>query len=74
VTCDTCGATIPGKVMTRSTTAMESYWDCKRQMKVKKWVIAHRYGKARHYCQPCADGVPVNVEKGDHVQPITKDS
>lgn len=58
VICDGCGAVIDGKVSTETTTGMSTYWDCKAQMKQKLWIQANRYGKAKHYCQSCADGQP----------------
>lgn len=58
VICDGCGEVLEGKVATQTTTGMETYWDCKDQMRAKHWIQATRYGKAKHYCQQCADGAP----------------
>lgn len=64
VICDGCGAVIEGMLATETTYGMETWWDCKKKMKQQRWVIAQRYGKARHFCQPCADGSKPPNEKG----------
>lgn len=62
--CDACGTTIDGRVGRMSTLLWESYVDARTKAKVARWVTARRYGKAKHYCQPCADGVPNNGLSG----------
>jgi hypothetical protein len=58
VMCDGCGDIIEGKPATQTTTGMQAYWDCKKQMGERRWIQATRYGKAKHYCQKCADCAP----------------
>lgn len=62
IICDGCGATIEGKLQTRTSQGQDSYWDAKHKAKKARWVINERYGPAKHYCAKCADGAMVVIE------------
>lgn len=61
--CDTCGEVIEGPVETRSTLGMRSYWKAIEEAHRRHWMFMPRYGRHKHLCQKCADGVPATPVK-----------
>jgi hypothetical protein len=61
IICDTCGAVIEGPVETSATLGLRTYWRAMDEAKKRHWLTLPRYGKHKHLCQPCADGVPATA-------------
>ena len=57
VVCDTCGATIEGKVGTRTTSAWEAPSSAKDKAFAAGWIETDhgRYYPRRHFCPACQD-------------------
>lgn len=57
IICDGCGSTIVGPTVRKATHGMCSYWDAKTTAEKAHWLILPRYGKPKHLCARCSDGV-----------------
>jgi hypothetical protein len=58
IICDTCGASITGEIERSATFAKNAYWNALAKAQKSHWLMLPRYGKHKHLCQSCADGVP----------------